>query len=207
MKKRSRYILAAAILGGMAGGALFRDIYAGPVFGVFVGLLLSLFVIGLTTLLQEGPFVFLRGKVIPGIAMVMAFCLPLGAMKMMFDPPVWLLTKKVIASPAPPSLADVQKHIEYDGPENRYLLKFHVSPDDLSKIVKLHRMVTADVNSKLLATYQDEPAHAPSWWDVGRLDQPTVYRTTVDAYQRVLMYDRPHETAYLLVFPAQPISP
>ena len=207
MKKRSRYILAAAILGGMTGGAIFRDLYAGPVFGVFVGLFIALMVIGITTLLQEGPFAFLRGWLIPTIAGVIAFSLPLGVMKMMFDPPVWLLTQKVIANPPPASLADVQKHIEYAGPENRYLLKFHISPDDVAKIVKLHGMVSVDENSRLLATYQDEPAHAPAWWDVSQLQQPAVYRATVDAYQRVLIYDTAHQTGYLLVFPAQPIVP
>lgn len=207
MKKRSRYILAAAILGGMIGGALFRDIYAGPVFGVFIGLFVALMIVGITTLLQEGPFAFLRGKVIPAVAAAIAFVLPLGVMKLMFDPPVWILTRKVIASPPPASLADVHKHIEYAGPENRYLLKFHVSPDDLAKIVKLHGMVAAQVNPKLLVTYQDEPTAAPAWWDVAALDQPAVYRATVDAYQRVLMYDAAKQTAYLLVFPARPIVP
>jgi hypothetical protein len=42
---------------------------------------------------------------------------------------------------------------------------------------------------------------------VAALDQPAVYRSTVDAYQRVLIYDAAHETGYLLVFPAQPIVP
>jgi len=196
----------AAVLGGMIGGGVFRDPFSGPVFGVFIGLLIALLIVGIVTVLAEGPYRFLSGGFIVGLAIVVAFALPLTVMKVMFDPPVWVLTRKVIAHPTPASVSDIRKHIEYDGPENRYLLRFNVSPGDVEKIVNLHGMVDVRTNPALLRTYQDEPRDPPAWWTVGELRDPEAYRLTVDVYQRVLIYDESSETAYMLIFPAQPIA-
>ncbi|MBI1370478.1 MAG: hypothetical protein GC162_17720 [Planctomycetes bacterium] len=200
MKFEARHIVGCTVIGGMVGGAIFRDPWSGPVFGAFIGLIMAVFFVGLVVVARRGQRGPWRRPLVPILIAVITFAVPFSVMKLMFDPPVWLLVRKVVASPVPASLSEVRKKIEYDGPNNVYMIRFHVAPADAAAIVKLHGMVRVEPNPTLLASYQQAAKSPPPWWNVGGLINPAVDRITIGDYQRVFLYDAANEQGYLLVF-------